>query len=160
MDWRNFKIFVMVNHFTKFIWARLFPNHGKGDSGQCASNVKNTLDEWFRDCGRPERVLSDNGSEFIATIVKEFLDTVVVDESHGKPYYPQTQGAVEKMNGVLKGRRQKMVLDSGIKHPSFAQAEHFLECAVNILRPETHTLHRFKPFEVEYAGSFPGEWLI
>jgi len=49
------------------------------------------------------RLLSDNGSCYIATELKEYLkDNYDMDQVHGRPFHPQTQGKIERYHRTLK----------------------------------------------------------
>ena len=55
------------------------------------------------DFGAPRVLQSDNGCEFTAEIIKELAsmwpELVLVND---RPRYPQSQGSVERANGVMK----------------------------------------------------------
>ena len=57
----------------------------------------------FLDFGAPRVLQSDNGCEFTAEIIKELAsmwpELVLVNDG---PRYPQSQGSVERANGVMK----------------------------------------------------------
>ena len=50
------------------------------------------------------RLLSDNGSSYIATELAEWLDDNGMDHVRGAPYHPQTQGKIERWHQTLKNR--------------------------------------------------------
>lgn len=50
------------------------------------------------------RLLSDNGSSYIATELAEWLDDNDMDHVRGAPYHPQTQGKIERWHQTLKNR--------------------------------------------------------
>ena len=47
-------------------------------------------------------MLSDNGGEFISEELKDFLKAEGIEERHGLPYKPTTQGVVERCNQTVK----------------------------------------------------------
>ena len=49
------------------------------------------------------RLLSDNGSCYIASELKEYLKKEhTIDQIHGRPYHPQTQGKIERYHRTMK----------------------------------------------------------
>lgn len=76
-----------------------------------AQDVKDTLDLALAHSGydmptvlhRP-RLLSDNGSSYIASDLAEYLQGKGMQHVRGKPYHPQTQGKIERWHQSLKNR--------------------------------------------------------
>jgi transposase InsO family protein len=91
----NRYMLVIVDHFTKFIWAKAFP-------AKDAAPVAEYLYNLYCTEGRPDSVLSDNGSEFVNAVLRRVHERLDIDEQHGRPYRPQTQGLVERANRTLK----------------------------------------------------------
>lgn len=50
----------------------------------------------------PLKLLSDNGSCYIAAELKEFLQDKKIKPLHGKPNHPQTQGKIERYHRSMK----------------------------------------------------------
>ena len=50
------------------------------------------------------RLLSDNGSSYIAGDLAEWLDDRNMEHVRGAPYHPQTQGKIERWHQTLKNR--------------------------------------------------------
>lgn len=48
------------------------------------------------------RLLSDNGSCYVAGDLKEFLEDQAIDHVRGKPHHPQTQGKIERYHRTMK----------------------------------------------------------
>jgi len=53
---------------------------------------------------RPPRLLSDNGSSYLAGDLAEWLDDKNIKHVRGAPYHPQTQGKIERWHQTLKNR--------------------------------------------------------
>ena len=71
-----------------------------------AEDVQRTIERTIAKAGlskyeRP-RLLSDNGSCYVATELKEYLDTKKIKQLHGKPNHPQTQGKIERYHRSMK----------------------------------------------------------
>jgi transposase InsO family protein len=68
----------------------------------------------FGDFGLPEGILSDNAIIFAGhngpSWIEGHLMRLGIDVLHGRPYHPQTQGKVERLNGTL----EREVLRNGV----------------------------------------------
>jgi hypothetical protein len=84
-----------IDHFSKFSWS--FPLKNKS-----AAEVADKLRELFFVFGPPRILHSDNGREFVSNVIVElknlFPDMVFI---RGRPRHPQSQGCIERANGVL-----------------------------------------------------------
>ena len=77
----------------------------------CASDVTATLDRTLAASGldhitvahRP-RLLSDNGSSYVAEDLARWLEGKGMQHVRGAPYRPQTQGKIERWHQTLKNR--------------------------------------------------------
>ena len=77
----------------------------------CASDVTATLDQALAASGldratvmhRP-RLLSDNGSSYVASDLAAWLEDKGMEHVRGAPYHPQTQGKIERWHQTLKNR--------------------------------------------------------
>lgn len=52
--------------------------------------------------GQRPKLLSDNGSCYVASELKEYLKTVGITQVHGKLCHPQTQGKIERYHRSMK----------------------------------------------------------
>jgi len=50
------------------------------------------------------RLLSDNGSSYVATDLAEYLEDKGMDHVRGAPHHPQTQGKIERWHQTMKNR--------------------------------------------------------
>lgn len=72
-----------------------------------SEDVKRTVDKAIKKAKlitkqRP-KLLSDNGSCYIASDLKSYLkDEVGMDQIHGRPMHPQTQGKIERYHRTMK----------------------------------------------------------
>jgi putative transposase len=51
-----------------------------------------------------ERLLSNNGSNYVSGELAEWLQVKEIKHSRGAPYRPQTQGKIERWHQTLKNR--------------------------------------------------------
>ena len=67
-----------------------------------ARDVLSCLDDLFMSRGFPEHIRSDNGSEFTAKAVRDWLKTLAVSPLYIEPGSPWENGYVESFNGKLR----------------------------------------------------------
>jgi transposase InsO family protein len=53
-------------------------------------------------CPAPPRVVSDNGPQFVARDFKAYVRLLGMDHVRTSPYYPQSNGKIERVNQILK----------------------------------------------------------
>jgi transposase InsO family protein len=115
------------------MWARFFVTKE-------ANNVVNFLSDIMMKDGAPVRYLTDNGKEFIAKPVRELFAGYNSKEEHGKPYHPQTQGAIERAHAPLKLRLVTILLQSynGILPKDVEECNSILDSVVHAKNTEMH----------------------
>ena len=103
--WGWYYLSTVLDDFSRYIVAwRLGPT-------MCASDVTATLDQALAASGldhitvtpRP-RLLSDNGSSYVADDLAKWLKGNGMQHVRGAPYHPQTQGKIERWHQTLKNR--------------------------------------------------------
>ncbi len=71
-----------------------------------AGDVQRTIEQAMEKAalGKQQRpkLLADNGSCYIASELKDFLQTKQIRHLHGKPLHPQTQGKIERYHRSMK----------------------------------------------------------
>jgi len=92
----------VVCHFSGYPWVFLLKK-------KTAAAVKEKLVLLFQQFGPPDILQSDNGREFISHEVVNLLANLNVQFVHGKPRTPREQGKVEKFNGTLSEKVEKMM---------------------------------------------------
>ena len=105
IGWGWFYLSTILDDYSRYVIAWKLCTTMK------ASDVTDTLELALQASGcdqvnvhhRP-RLLSDNGSSYIATELAEWLDDKGMDHVRGAPYHPQTQGKIERWHQTLKNR--------------------------------------------------------
>lgn len=142
----NRHILVVVDHFSKFVWAKAFPNK---DSLTVLQYLKSIFDVF----GFPEALFSDNAKEFNSKILLVYLDHYAKSAKRsGRPYHPQSQGVVERTNRKLAESLVARVTASVEKN-----WEAHLDETVRVLNFTPHTTTGVPPFTV---CAFAPLWLL
>ena len=93
----------MVDHFSG--WAEAYPLKHKR-----YHDVFDVLrKQFFPRHGYPEIMICDNGGEFTAKELKDYLRGVGVDQRVTTPYHPMSNGKSERLNKTLKEMLARMV---------------------------------------------------
>ena len=72
-----------------------------------ASRVARELLLLFTRVGVPEEVLTDQGTNFMSTMLEDIYHALQIRRIRTTPYHPQTDGLVERFNGTLKSMIRK-----------------------------------------------------
>ncbi|KRX75023.1 KRAB-A domain-containing protein 2, partial [Trichinella sp. T6] len=133
-------IMTYLNHFTKF--CILSPLKSKR-----AEEVASKLLEIFLTFGAPSILQSDNGREFLNAIIAE-LKTYWPELKlvTGRPRHPQSQGAVERLNGVVQDKLAIWMRENGCKRWSMGLK--FVQWQINV---SVHETTGQSPFKVTFG---------
>lgn len=105
IGWGWFYLSTILDDFSRYIIAWKLCTTMKAD------DVTDTLELALKASGcdqatvvhRP-RLLSDNGSSYVAADLATWLEDRDITHIHGAPYHPQTQGKIERWHQTLKNR--------------------------------------------------------
>ena len=84
-----------IDHFSKYAGTYLIHNKEQ-------ETVLKKIKQFIKNNGKPDKILTDNGAEFINKKFKKFCIKNDIVLLHGKPRPPQTQGAIERYNRTIK----------------------------------------------------------
>jgi putative transposase len=79
------------------------------------------------------RLLSDNGSSYVASDLADWLDKQNIEHVRGAPYHPQTQGKIERWHQTLKNRilLEHYYLPGDLERPLSAPTERRVQVVVS-----------------------------
>ena len=94
----NVFILVLIDHFSR--WVELVPLR----KAEVSDVILVLRDVWMPRHGVPAVLLSDNGPQFTAGIVRGFCEMIGARKIYSTPYYPQGNSVVESyMRSIRKG---------------------------------------------------------
>lgn len=101
LGWGWYYLSTVLDDYSRYIV------HWELCSNMKVDDVKRTVDTAIVKAKlitkRPPRLLSDNGSCYIATELKSYLkDQHQMEQVHGRPNHPQTQGKIERYHRTMK----------------------------------------------------------
>ena len=100
LGWGWYYLSTVLDDYSRFIV------HWELCESMKAEDVQRTLDQAIQKAalGKQQRpkVLSDNGSCYIASELREYLEAKQIKHIHGRPLHPQTQGKIERYHRSMK----------------------------------------------------------
>lgn len=139
----NRYILNIIDHATKYVESYPLP------SANSEYTVKAFTDLFSRH-GTPTKLLTDRGSTFVGEVFETFLSDLGVHHLCSSPYHPQTNGAVERTNGVIKNML-KLVMSEN-REPW----DQVLPWILFAYRSAVHSTTGFSPFYLLYGRDPPG----
>ncbi|XP_047483006.1 uncharacterized protein LOC125035006 [Penaeus chinensis] len=116
--------------------------------------VAESLVEIFSRVGVPREILSDRGSQFKSDLMSEIHRMLSVKALYTSPYHASCNGAVERLNGVLKSMIKKLCVD----HPK--DWDRYIPAALFAYREIPNDSLKFSPFELLYGRQIRGPLTI
>ncbi len=109
-----------------------------------AKSVMEGLWSIFSRTSIPERVLSDQGGQFCGKVMGQLSEWLGIDKVRTSPYHPETNGAVERMHGTMKGILGKCISDGldWVEQLSFV---------MYVLRQMPHADSGYSPFDLVFG---------
>lgn len=101
-------ILTVIDSFSQYGFTFALKSKKSNEVAEC-------LRELFNSHCPPKKLQSDNGGEFIASIIKELCDSMEVEIIHGAPYKPSTQGKVERFNQTIERELGKYLTNKEVK---------------------------------------------
>lgn len=103
----NTIILVLIDHFSR--WAEAVPLK----RAEVSDIVWALREVWMPRHGVPAVLLSDNGPQFVAAVLREFCLNVGIRKIYSSPYYPQGNSVVESYMRTLKKGLSSLVSEDG-----------------------------------------------
>ena len=114
-----------------------------------ASTVADALCEIFTRLGLPEEILSDQGSNFMSTLMKRVMEILQVKQLRTSPYHPESNGMLERFHATLKAMLRKTSEER-------REWDTYLPYICFAFRDSTHTATGFSPFQLLFGRDIRG----
>ena len=98
--------------------------------------------------------MSDNGAQFVSSLMNEVARLLSINFIHATPYHPQANGLVERMNGTLKTMLRRMCAEKPLDW------DRYVESLLFAYREAPQRSLLFSPFELLYGRRVRGPMTI
>ena len=78
------------------------------------NTVINAYERWVSLFGPPRAILSDNGPQFISDVFKAYNKELKIKQRFSTPFYPESNGQVERLQRWIKERLTLISIDLGM----------------------------------------------
>lgn len=136
---------VIVDYFSRYTWVYKFDGDGTG-----AKTVK-SLRDLFNRFGRPQVLLSDNGRHFNCEEVRSFCSEEGVTFRTTPTYSPNTNGLVERTNGLLLRALERECASPSLVEPQGRAWPSVLQSVVDRLNDRIVSTTGKRPSELIFA---------
>lgn len=134
---------VVVDRISK--WVEAFPcKHA-----DAISTAKHLLQDFIPRWGIPTKLSSDNGPHFVNNTISFLAEKTGIDLKRHCAYHPESGGAVERANGVLKNKLTKMIAETQMDWVSC------LPLVLMYMRGRYHSTIGLSPHEVLTGRTMP-----
>lgn len=96
VDGRKIRLLNVIDEFTRESLKMVV------DTSLSGARVARELDELIKNRGKPEQIISDNGTEFTSTAILKWSEEVSVGWHYIQPGKPMQNGTVESFNGKVR----------------------------------------------------------
>ncbi|XP_026050763.1 uncharacterized protein LOC113037671 [Carassius auratus] len=115
-----------------------------------AKPVATSLVQLFSRVGFPAEILTDQGTNFMSTLLKQVYQLLGIKSLRTTPYHPQTDGLTERFNQTLKQMLRKFVSETG------EDWDQWLPYLLFAYREVPQASTGFSPFELLYGRDVRG----
>jgi hypothetical protein len=124
-------VFHIIDIFVKWSAAIAIPTK-KGET------ILECLQQTFVELGGTPKILQcDNAAEFVGEPVAGFLQRSGIEMRNSRPYHPQTNGIIERNNGIVKNALYVKIEQWQVQHPgevlTLQQVNGTINCCLQIL---------------------------
>lgn len=137
----------VIDCFSKFLWLFSLPAKEPRLVAECLITVFDRFG-----FGPPKILQSDNGPEFVGSLVKDLQKRYNMQIINGKPYTPRIQGVVERQNqtvGVMMDKYEQLCWKEG---KSFDWSDNLVLASLcRQYNTSYHTAVKMTPFEALFG---------
>ena len=139
-------ILVVTDFATKYvIIIPMRQSRRTNDKIDSVATAHALLDEVILKFGVPRILLSDQGSNFVSSVMQELYRTLSLTKKQTTPYHPQTNGRTERFNRTLKAMLKTLIKENQTDWVTHCKA---IEFAYNT---SEHSETKFSPFFLNFG---------
>ncbi len=138
---------MVIDRFSRWVEATPSKDLGAG------TVIKFLIREVVPRFGIPSEISSDNGKAFVEKVARGILQQLKIKQRLGAVYHPQSQGMVERINGTLKAKLNKICASTKL---NWVDA---LPIALMSYRMQTHRSTHLTPHEMLTGRPMPAPQL-
>jgi transposase InsO family protein len=132
-------VLVLTDNFTKYAM-------GIATKNQTAKTTARALVDLFvNNYGLPERIHSDQGSNFTSKIIKQMCEILGIKRSRTTPYHPQSNGQTERMNSTL------LSMLGTLEYEKKKRWKEYLQPMIHAYNCTRHETTGYSPFELMFG---------
>ena len=132
-------IIAAIDRFTKWVKAEVI------SSPTAKITARFILSNIIARHGCPQIILSDNGTNFTSKLVTHLNELLGINYDKSPPYRPESNGAIERLNGTLKNILKRIV------NQESCYWEGYIPLALMAYRVTCHSVTKRSPFELLYG---------
>lgn len=136
-------LFVIIEYLTKYPYV-------KPIKSKTAKEISWLLWEYITIFGTPKVILSDNGTEFVNSVVDSMLRMVGVEHRVTSAYHPRTNGQTERLNATIVSSLRKHAIEDR------SNWDKWIPYVLLAYRTRVHTSTNFTPFELMFGRQMFG----
>ena len=103
--WGYYKAIPVIDDYSRMLLAvPLKPDETSGSISDAVEQAREEAKRLGHELKEPPVLLTDNGAGFVGEELAKYLRVHDMRHIFGKPYHPQTQGKVERLNRKLKDK--------------------------------------------------------
>ena len=108
-EYGNSYIIVIIDCFSRFL--ELYPT-----KDTTAKSAADALLQTMGRFGNPSQILSDRGSQFVNSLIKEYLQNIGVEQISTMAYSKEENSIVERANKETERHLKAIIFDKKVKH--------------------------------------------
>ena len=139
----NLYILLMADIFTHFVMGVPLADT------KAETVAKAFIGTWIAVHGPPQKLLSDNGANFAAGLMKDVYAILSIHKIWTSPYHPQTNGSVERMNRTMNSMLAKFSADNQ------SDWDRYLGLAIYAYNTSVHAMTKVSPYYLAFGREAP-----
>ncbi|HVX01066.1 MAG TPA: RNase H-like domain-containing protein, partial [Candidatus Babeliaceae bacterium] len=135
-------LLVIVDRATRLVKAIPCKTH------ETTEFIDNLIEHWIFTYGVPRVILSDRGSAFVSTLMKQLNKVLQIDHVLSSAYNPQSHGLVERANQSIQQIMRALLL---AHQDAERQWDKYINHVIFIMNTTVNNSTGFTPYELVYG---------